>query len=241
MVRNLRSFVTLAALLIASLIASACSAGSGDDSPTASLPERTVVPAPTFIHTPLPTLPPSPAPLAELGSAPLTSIDGAEAEARDWPVIDAPEDETASAGRYAGVADRVCVEVQPGVSGNGAWRSGDFVTGSWDVYLKERPADQRYSKIWWSPVYNRPDLLAGVTVRAVRLDVSRADSLMEVFYFDQVAWPSPPDQTPTPLPEGGHPDYFYPSGLELPTGGRWMLVATMGPNWGCFVIHLAPG
>ena len=60
---------------------------------------------------------------------------------------------------------------------------------------------------------------------------------MEVFRFDDVAIASP-DVTPTPLPEGVHPDYFYPSGLELRSGGRWMLVATMGPNWGCFVIEL---
>ena len=188
-----------------------------------------------------PTLPPSPTPLVDFENAVLMSIAEAEAEAHDWPAVDGPPDETAASGRYEGESERVCVDVQPGVSESGAWRSGDFVAGHFDVFLEERPKNPRYSKLWWSPVHNRPDLLAGVTVRAVRLDELEDARSTRVFHFEIVAWPESPDATSTPLPKDEYPDYFYPSGLELPSGGHWMLVATMGPNWGCFVIDLAHG
>ena len=218
-------------IFVVTLVVGGCSARSDEvEAPTAT---------PTRDPNRPPTLPPSPTPLLDFESAVLLSVAEAEAEAGTWPIIDGPVDPTAASGRYEGVADRVCVDVEPGVSETGAWRSGDFVAGSFDVYLEERPKDFIYSKLWWSPAYNRPDLLAGVTVRAVRLNSPAAESSMEVFSFDQVAWVlESHEATPTPLPEGVHPDYFYPSGLELPTGGHWMLVATMGPNWGCFVIEL---
>ena len=220
-----------ALIFIATLVAGGCSARSDDaEAPTAT---------PTRDPNRPPTLPPSPTPLLDFESAVLLSVEDAEAEARTWPIIDGPVNPTASSGRYEGVADRVCVDVEPGVAETGAWRSGDFVAGSFDVYLEERPKDFVYNKLWWSPAYNRPDLLAGVTVRAVRLDAPGPGPSTEIFFLDQVAWGAgSAEATPTPLPEGVHPDYFYPSGLELPTGGHWMLVATMGPNWGCFVIDL---
>jgi len=33
-------------------------------------------------------------------------------------------------------------------------------------------------------------------------------------------------------------DYpFFPSWLDFPTQGQWMVLATAGANWGCFVLY----
>ena len=31
---------------------------------------------------------------------------------------------------------------------------------------------------------------------------------------------------------------FFPSLVALPRGGTWLLIATGGPNWGCFILTL---
>jgi hypothetical protein len=32
--------------------------------------------------------------------------------------------------------------------------------------------------------------------------------------------------------------WFYPSGYSLPWLGKYVLVVTVGPNWGCFIYTL---
>ena len=34
----------------------------------------------------------------------------------------------------------------------------------------------------------------------------------------------------------GGGDVFYPSGVPIPVPGTWELVATAGPNRGCFIV-----
>jgi hypothetical protein len=33
---------------------------------------------------------------------------------------------------------------------------------------------------------------------------------------------------------------FFNSTLWVPSAGRWLLVATYGPNWGCFIVETIP-
>jgi hypothetical protein len=44
-----------------------------------------------------------------------------------------------------------------------------------------------------------------------------------------------------PLPPVSEREYFFPTGTIIPDWGRWLLVATSGANWGCFIVTLGFG
>jgi hypothetical protein len=110
-----------------------------------------------------------------------------------------------------GTEDRRCIAVE-GSEYRGI-RSGDFVAGPFNIY-PEQWRQVGEGKVWWQPLhvpYPAPQL----TVRATLLDnpsVTRAERHTE--------------RTPG----------FYPSSLKLPSAGRWLLIATAGPDWGCFLL-----
>ncbi len=130
---------------------------------------------------------------------------------------------TNNAGRYhtayTGSHERRCVDTE-----RGAMRSGDFVAGPFDLY--NGVWRQGYGKLWWHPNEMPPEAPV-LVVQAIRLD-EPADGL--VFEAKQVAGQSGPTES------GATGTRFYPTGIRLPTVGRWMLVATAGNNWGCFIL-----
>lgn len=117
-----------------------------------------------------------------------------------------------------GTSERRCVDADANVV-----RSGDFVAGPFEFY--NEIWRQGYGKLWWRPseMTPHPPLLI---VQATRLD-QVADS--RVFEASDVASPSGPKENEATRIK------FYPTGFRLPSLGRWMMVATAGNNWGCFI------
>jgi hypothetical protein len=130
---------------------------------------------------------------------------------------------------------RRCVEAKgPSVT------SGDISAGSWSFYPHSWAPGG--GKLWWRtarPVPGDPDS-STLTVRAILLDrplptgaernsVSTRIKLRPVtrhgdtLLFTLTEWKAAT---------------AFPSGVRVPTPGRWMFIATMGDNWGCFLFRL---
>jgi hypothetical protein len=108
--------------------------------------------------------------------------------------------------------------VLPGASDHPAsfdLSSGDFVARSisfgWDKTYE-------IGKIPLTPRHPDPSV-------KVRLDLSRIDPSGETRAFE----------FPMVNVTGGKP-MFYATSPSFPSPGRWMIIATAGANWGCFVI-----
>ncbi|MES2179887.1 MAG: hypothetical protein V4550_18645 [Gemmatimonadota bacterium] len=118
-----------------------------------------------------------------------------------------------------GTSERKCLEADK----LRAARSGDFYVGDfagrtgWPSYSEMWRTG--YGKLIWQPVHLPSP---GVVVRATRLDVGAESRVYGPF--------------PISHPGESMSTTFHPSGVHVPTTGRWMLVATSGSNWGCFVI-----
>jgi hypothetical protein len=120
---------------------------------------------------------------------------------------------------YTGTHERRCVNADADSK-----RSGDFIAGP--LLLYNDVWRQGSGKLWWHP-NEMPSEAPMLTVHATRLDESAE---ARVFDSATIAWGSGPNASATTSPK------FYPTGIRLPTVGRWMMVATAGNNWGCFVL-----
>ncbi|MCA9720835.1 MAG: GNAT family N-acetyltransferase, partial [Gemmatimonadetes bacterium] len=127
--------------------------------------------------------------------------------------------ESAPGVTIAGTTERRCVPADRDVV-----RSGDFVAGPFAWY--NEVWHQGYGKMWWQPS-EMPPVAPTLIVRATRLD---APAEGRVYETSEVAQPSGPRESAWTRIR------FYPTGIRLPTVGRWLLVATAGNNWGC-VVH----
>jgi hypothetical protein len=154
------------------------------------------------------------------GSAiPPATIAAAEAEGATLPRLRVPPNvalPVAGGVLYGTAIERRCVEG----FGIGPVQSGEFIIGG-ELSGIPSVVPRRTRKIWWAPVHPAPSfrlvvrgqLLGspGDTVRYVSSDWARA------------------------IPSGVR---FYPSGFVVPKAGRWLLVATSGPDWGCFILNV---
>ena len=113
-----------------------------------------------------------------------------------------------------GTTERTCVDTDS-VS---IAQSGDFIVGPFAQYNANWNAG--YGKLVWQPAVLSPSEPTTLTVRAVRLDTPDAARVFEGF--------------PLTYSRAG-PTKFHVTGVHLPTRGRWLLVATAGMNWGCFI------
>ena len=120
-----------------------------------------------------------------------------------------------------GTAERKCVQFPPK-----AWsarRSGDFEIGGQIAVLKAHTP----GKVWWTTLHNPEDTKAVLVVRASRLDRPEITSR---FVSSHYGWPVMKDGH-------AHREYaFYPTAFSLPSPVRWLLVATSGNDWGCFIV-----
>jgi hypothetical protein len=77
------------------------------------------------------------------------------------------------------------------------------------------------SKIWCVPYHNPLDHSTSLIVRGARLGHSG-----DTIRYKQAGIAYNVLKT----------DAFFPSGLLLPRAGTWLLIATAGADWGCFVL-----
>ena len=88
----------------------------------------------------------------------------------------------------------------------------------------------RARKLMWEPLHN-PYVYPtqqGLLVRGVRIG-------------------HPSDTMRLRVPRAAYPGVrykyrmaAYPSGFNFPAGGQWLMVATSGADWGCFLLTIAP-
>jgi hypothetical protein len=107
----------------------------------------------------------------------------------------------------------------------GSLRSGDIIVRGRLIGTNGMEAGKE-DKILWIPLHapsiGRPPLV----LRADRID-HPADSLRLTV----------PGLTHGPGPAGRM--FGYPSLVSFPKSGQWLVVATAGDDWGCFVVDVA--
>jgi hypothetical protein len=141
-------------------------------------------------------------------AVPLT-IAAAEEMGAHWAKPEAP---VATIPSDAGTTNRTCTEA----SAN-SMHSGELVSMGWSIY--DQVWRSGYGKIMWRPTAAGNAQSDTLTVRTVRLDVPSTPWIFKI--------------PPTPSPKA--PGFIYPSGIRLPSTGKWMFIATSGQNWGCFI------
>jgi hypothetical protein len=153
------------------------------------------------------------------------TIADAEAEGATFP-HGPPREHTSTifARQSPGTVERKCVN---GASTDMPWqpmqiRSGDFVIGG-QVGAGVPLNVGRQSKVWWVPYHDPFEFPSKLLVRGARLGAP-GDTIR--YEQPDYAWPSPGVKT----------DSFFPSGITIPRAGRWLLIATAGDDWGCFIL-----
>lgn len=115
-----------------------------------------------------------------------------------------------------GTIHRRCVRA----ADSGPARSGEFIIGA---EVSGRAASAH--KIWWAPLHASAQMI--LTVRAHRVGI--ANDTVRVQSSD-VAWRS---DINVPIEMR---DYFFPLLTPLAGAGTFVVVATQGADWGCFIL-----
>jgi hypothetical protein len=152
----------------------------------------------------------------------------AEREAIGFPRAgaSAPSQSLFSGSQFAGISDRRCVpSTTEDLHATGSLRSGDMIVRGPLIGTNGMQAGKE-DKVLWVPLHapsiGRPPLV----LRADRID-HPADSLRLTFA----------GLTYGPGPAGRM--FGYPSLVSFPKPGQWLVVATAGDDWGCFVVDVA--
>jgi len=116
----------------------------------------------------------------------------------------------------SGAKDRKCVEVGDG----DIVQSGDLVAGSFRFFGSHWQLNGA-RKLWWMPRY----LPASQARRPLLVEATALDRPGAVTAYRRDA-----------MVRGDRGQYFFNTDFGLPEAGRWLIVATSGPNWGCFVV-----
>lgn len=159
------------------------------------------------------------------GTSEAEIIAAAERQGQDFPQYESPKEPSPRfAAVQSGSSERRCVEG----TGVGPIRSGEFVIGG-QLGGSRMMTAGRQGKVWWAPLNHSRDM-PPLVVRGRNL-ASPGDTVH--YTTPNVAHPVTPGAPA--IPEARR-DYFFPSGIILPTRGRWLVIATSGRNWGCFII-----
>jgi hypothetical protein len=118
---------------------------------------------------------------------------------------------------HVGTSDRRCVNVGT----EEVVRSGDMFAGPFADAV--RSSRMKEAKFWLQPTHRpTPGVPMTFALRATRLDTT------------SVGWVRASE--PFTLQSAVLTAVSMPIGLWLPSSGVWMLIATAGEDWGCFVV-----
>jgi hypothetical protein len=127
---------------------------------------------------------------------------------------------------FVGSSDRRCVPSStddPGVSGS--LRSGEIILrGTLTGPFGPRAGEEH--KLLWIPLHMTRARGTELVLRSSRIGAP-ADSIRRVIPNGAVG-------------AGAEPIYGSPSSVSFPSAGQWVVVATAGDDWGCFVIEVSP-
>lgn len=127
---------------------------------------------------------------------------------------------------FSGSAERKCV-TPPSTDDsvrNGSLRSGEFIVRS-RLVGPSGLRENRGHKILWMPLHNPIEYPDTLLIRAARVG-HPTDSFRKV--VSHAAY-SPGSKT----------NSGFPSDVRFPTAGKWLVVATAGNDWGCFLLTVA--
>jgi hypothetical protein len=130
---------------------------------------------------------------------------------------------------FGGTAERRCVVAAAyhlyTSAPNGSLRSGDFIVrGQFVDADRGRFQAAKEHKVLWVPLHGPSLLKPPLVIRAARVG-NPADSVR--FRIESLVH-GPPSL------------YGYISEVSFPSAGQWVIVATAGNDWGCFVLDVAP-
>ena len=164
--------------------------------------------------------------LAQMGIP--SSVAAAEAEGAAFPRGAAPSIVAPDSARpFAGTETRKCVT--PSATGNdtgGQLRSGEFIVRGYFAGRNGARA-QHASKFLWVPLHDPLDYPNALLVRAERIGHPE-----DAFRQAVADWAYPGRDHKR---EGS-----FPSLVTFPSAGTWVVIATAGNDWGCFLVTVAP-
>lgn len=150
----------------------------------------------------------------------------AEAEGAAFARADsAASAQSVFAAPSGGTSDRRCARPLAVPLPGREWRSGEFIVRGGYAYSLGLQAGKAH-KVLWMPLqgaalHGTPLLLRALRVGhpADSLRLSIAGVTRELASTD--------------------PQYGYPSTVLFPTAGQWVVIATAGHDWGCFILDVA--
>jgi hypothetical protein len=171
--------------------------------------------------------------LAILSASPRipATVAAAEAEGASFPHGATPRivDEVFSHA-FSGTAARTCVAPPRDSIAGGSLRSGEFIVrGRFSGYWG--PKANRDGKYLWAPLHNPYVYPApgGLLIRAARL--GHPSDTVRVAEA-HAAYSARRDR---------FKEAAYPSLVRFPAAGEWLVIATSGKDWGCFLITVEQG
>jgi len=170
-------------------------------------------------------------------SIPLTVAE-AEAEGATFPHASLPTVlQSLFVGPFGGTSARACTASQPDESlPGGSLRSGEIIvrsrlTGPWGLRAG------RAHKILWAPLHGPSDTSTTVSFADWRKEaVHHAPLLIRAV---RVGHPADSLRRIATGLTGGPRQFGFPSEVKFPTAGQWLVIATTGEDWGCFLLGIA--
>jgi hypothetical protein len=151
----------------------------------------------------------------------------AETEGATFPHDPAPAVLPAAYRAFFGSVERRCVsgdEEKLATSWDAArsMRSGEIILRG-----HSPEAGRLGNKMLWMPLHDPGKSPATLVIRGVRMD-QPSDTLRQTIAVDR-----------GPARSADPNEFGFPSTVEFPNPGRWLVIANEGHDWGCFVLNVA--